>query len=222
MRTVDCRELIDLAPELAIGNLCGDERAAAIVHLDGCPSCQAVVSSFTVVTDRLLLLTPRAEPSAGFEHRALAGFARERTTGGRRRRTTWRLTMLAVAAAFVVTLVAGVLLAGLGLPDEPAYAQAEMRTSTGDVVGEVFLHRDDPTALFMRLPGWAEQVEPYGRTGTDSEVRIETVDGHVLAYPVTLTDEASWATTLHVDLDMVTGVSVVDGDGHVWCHASFD
>ena len=72
MRTLECAELIDLASELAAGNLCGEERAAAIAHLDSCPSCQQAVNSLTTVTDRLLLLTRRVEPPVGFEQRVLA------------------------------------------------------------------------------------------------------------------------------------------------------
>ena len=77
MRTLECAELLDLAPELAAGNLCGEERAAAIAHFESCPSCQQVVNSLTTVADRLLLLSRRVEPPAGFEQRVLAALPTE-------------------------------------------------------------------------------------------------------------------------------------------------
>ena len=40
MRRMDCTQLADAAPELALGILPGDERAAALAHLDECPGCR--------------------------------------------------------------------------------------------------------------------------------------------------------------------------------------
>ena len=40
MRRMDCAQLADAAPELALGILPGDERAAALAHLDECPGCR--------------------------------------------------------------------------------------------------------------------------------------------------------------------------------------
>ena len=222
MRTLECAELIDLAPELAAGNLCGEERAAAIAHLDSCPSCQQVVNSFTTVTDRLLLLTRRVEPPAGFERRVLAAIPTE-LTGTRRRarpRRTW--ATLIAAAALLLTFAAGGLLIDRGFSGEPAFAAAEMRTATGDVVGQVFLHDAAPASLFMALPGWVDQIEQYGPSNTNYSVRIETSDGRSTSQPVMLRDDASWATTLDLDIDTVTNVAVVDGDGYVWCYADFE
>ena len=156
-----CAELVDLAPELAVGNLCGEERAAAIAHLAGCTACQQEVNELVSVTDRLLLLGPRVEPPAGFEERVLAALPSRRAqrapTPGPRR---W--APLLAAAAVALTLVGGGWLIDLRVSGEPALAGAEMRTATGEIVGEVFLHRDEPGTLFMTLPGWAEQIERYG------------------------------------------------------------
>ncbi len=62
MRTLDCAELADLAPELALGKLIGDERAAAIAHLERCTSCRHELNSLTTVTDRLLRPAPSHPP----------------------------------------------------------------------------------------------------------------------------------------------------------------
>ena len=173
------------------------------------------------MTDRLLLLAPRAEPPAGFERRVLAALPAElpprRLSRPRRR---WAV-LAAAAAALLLTFLAGGLLLDLRSAGEPAFAGAEMRTASGDVVGEVFLHHDEPTSLFMTLPGWAEQIARHGASDASYVVRIETSDGHVTTRPVTLTDDASWATTLDIDADSVTSVAIVGDDGYVWCQAEF-
>jgi hypothetical protein len=222
VRNIDCAELVELAPELAAGNLCGEERAAAIAHLATCTSCQQLVDSLTAVTDRLLLIAPSAEPAPGFEERVLAAISSERrdlrALPLRRRR---RFVPALAAAAVALAVIAAAILFGLR-DAEPAIASAEMRTAQGQVVGEVFLHDDQPASVFMSLPGWAEQIQRYGVSDAGYTVHIETDDGDVTQRPVTLDDDASWATTLDIDADTVTSVSVVDGNGVVWCHATFD
>jgi hypothetical protein len=220
MRRIDCAELVDLAPELAIGNLCGDERAAAIAHLAECPSCQQVVNSYTTVTDRLLLVAPHAEPPAGFEQRVLAALPSEIAPQrlARRPHRTW--AVLAAAAAVALAFFTGGLLLDLR-SDEPAFANADMVTASGETVGQVVLHDDDPGTLYMTLTGWAEQVERLGLAEADYTVRIETDNGDIITEPVTLADDASWATTLDVDPDTVTSVAVVGANGYIWCQATF-
>jgi anti-sigma factor RsiW len=215
---LDCAQLIDLAPELAAGNLCGEERAAAIAHLATCTSCQQEVTALTTVTDRLLLLAPPAEPPNGFEQRVLAAIPTELDRRRRPRRRAWAM-LAAAAAALVLAFSAGALLLGPDSSDRPAFAAAEMRTSAGDVVGQVVFHSDDPASLYLTLPGWAEQVERYGAPGAAYAVRIETTDGNVTTRPITPTDGASWATTLDVAAGAVRSVAVVDGNGYVWCQA---
>ena len=222
MRTLECTELLDLAPELAADNLCGEERAAAIAHLESCPSCQQVVNSLTTVADRLLLLSRRVEPPVGFEQRVLAALPTELHSYHQRSRSRRRwVALIAATAALVLTFAAGGLLIDRGLAGEPAFAAAEMRTANGDVVGQVFLHEDGQTSLFMSLPGWADQIQRYGPADATYSLRIETTDGHLTNQPVTLRDDASWAVQLDLDLGAVANVAVVDADGYVWCQAQF-
>jgi hypothetical protein len=222
VRTFDCSELIELAPELAAGNLCGEERAAAIAHLDACPSCQQVVNSFNTVTDRLLLLTRRVEPPAGFEQRVLAALPTDLPSRHLRARPRRRwATLVGAAAALVLTFAAGGLLIDRGFAGKPAVAAADMRTVNGDVVGQVFLHEDGRTSLFMSLPGWAGQIERYGPANATYTLRIETTDGRLTSRPVALREDASWAAQLDVDVEAVANVAIVDAGGYVWCHAQF-
>lgn len=56
-----------LIPELALGLLDGRERAVVLAHVERCPACQHELLLMGDVADRLVELTPRAEPPAGFE-----------------------------------------------------------------------------------------------------------------------------------------------------------
>ncbi len=67
-----CGESESWASELALGLLSGPDRASALSHLAGCPSCREQVDDLARVADRLLLLAPDDEPPAGFESRVLA------------------------------------------------------------------------------------------------------------------------------------------------------
>jgi hypothetical protein len=68
----DCTRLHELAPELALGVLTGEERAEARKHLVTCPDCREYVLELTSVGDGLLALVPGAEPPVGFEDRVLS------------------------------------------------------------------------------------------------------------------------------------------------------
>ena len=221
MRRIDCAQLLDAAPELALGILPGDERAAALAHLDECPTCQQQIGSLVGLTDQLLLLTPPVEPPAGFEQRVLASLADPpsdvRPSRARRRATRATVAALALAACLVVALAAG-----WSSRTTPSALDAEkMRTSTGTVVGEVLVHRGRPAVLFMSLPGWAAQVTTYGEPGATYTLRIERRDAPARVLPVSMSANASWATTLDFDPTTITSVAMVDGQGRVWCSAQF-
>ena len=42
MKTMDCAQVKDAAPELALGILPGDERSRVLAHLDDFPACNEV------------------------------------------------------------------------------------------------------------------------------------------------------------------------------------
>jgi hypothetical protein len=221
MTRMDCAQLKDAAPELALGILPGDERAAALAHLDDCPGCREEVSSLAGLTDQLLVLTPRAEPSPGFEQRVLASLATDTTRPAckARARATRPIALAGLALVACIALTA-VLWWG-GRSSTPSLATAPMRTDTGAVVGQVYLHRDAPAVLSMSLPGWADRVGGYGGTPATYELRIERRDGPAKLIPMTMSPNASWATTLDVDPDAITTVAVLDSQGRVWCRAQF-
>jgi anti-sigma-K factor RskA len=99
MSALRCAEVQELAPELALGVLGGAERAEAVLHVNGCVRCQALVAEFAEVADMLPTLAPELEPPAGFEART-----RERL-GAPRRRSRRRLLIAAAVAAAAAAII---------------------------------------------------------------------------------------------------------------------
>jgi Putative zinc-finger len=66
-----CDELRELAPELALGVVEGEERGRALEHLAECPDCRRRVEELAEVADQLLLLAPHREAPVGFESEVL-------------------------------------------------------------------------------------------------------------------------------------------------------
>jgi hypothetical protein len=225
---LDCVQLADAAPELALGILPGDERADAITHLDDCSHCQQLVGSLTVVTDQLLRLGPRAQPPPGFTGRAVrtisaAASARSAVnppTPTARRRVPG--AVLAVAAVVVVLLTFGVVLGVGGPSSNPSVAAAEMQTDGGDVVGEIFIQDGPPATVFMSLPGWDTAVGPYGEAASRYSLLITHDAGPPLLVPVSMSNDATWAATVDgVAAGQITSVALLDAAGRVWCSATF-
>ena len=217
---MDCAELADAAPELALELLTGEQRADALVHLDRCSSCQELVSSLTAATDRLLVrLTPAADPPIGFEDRILAALddAIEPLPSLPMRR---RRPLVALAMAACVALLVAVI--SLGPSARPALAVADMHAAGGTVVGQVYVRRDTPPALFMTLPGWADALRRHSEPGEAYALRLDIDDGTVRTVPITTDAGSSWAVTLAVDPDTITTLELVDRRGYVWCWAELD
>jgi hypothetical protein len=222
MRRMDCAQLADAAPELALGILPGDERAAALAHLDECLGCQQHVGSLAGVTDQLLLLAPKAQPAAGFEQRVLAALDDRRPISVQRSQGKRRAIRASVAAlALAACLALGIFLRWSGSSTPPTLAVEQMSTDSGTVVGQAFVHRARPHVLFISLPGWKDQAESYGRPDDAYALRIERRDGPPQVLPVEMNADDAWATTLDIDPEAITSVAMVDSHGRVWCRAQF-
>ncbi|MGH9251218.1 MAG: hypothetical protein ACRD0W_17095 [Acidimicrobiales bacterium] len=222
MRAMDCTDLDEVAPELALDLLDGAQRGAAMAHLETCTTCQRLVDTLAADADRLLMLAPRVEPPPGFEQRVLASVAHlaqpDQLTQPAHARA-WRRprALAALALAACVALVAIVL--SLGPSSRPALAAAEMRTSGGDVVGQLFVHREPSAALFMTLPGWFNDIRRYGQPDETYSLRIDRADQPPRLVPLEIGRDSSWATTLDIDPDTITAVAVIDSQGQIWCQA---
>jgi hypothetical protein len=229
-----CSQLRDVAPDVALGILTGEERAVALAHLEGCAACRADVASLAGVADELLLTGPEATPPGGFDRRVLARLTEVRAAEApsparsgrpahlhrrarRRRPDRRRLAVgatLATAAAAVV-LVAAVLVTSDDPPSSTA-ERAEMTTGVGEVVGTATVRSGNPATVAVDVPGWEEAV-PAGATYW---LAIELDDGSRTMTHIG-TDATWWQVPLEGDADEVATVSVLDGDGWVWCSAEF-
>ncbi len=210
---MDCAAVEPLAAELALGLVAGPTRAEALAHIETCASCRALVDSLSATADEVMLLAPSAEPSSGFEQRVLTALSPVRSRERVRRR---RWPILAAAAAVVALLAIG-----LSLRSHPsAVREAEMRTATGRVVGDAYVHSGDPAWVFVAVPGWTD-TRGSGAP-KQYQVRLTMNDGTSRVLPGGDLDggDGGWGTVLPVDASQIQQVALVDDDGAVWCSAT--
>jgi hypothetical protein len=194
----------------------GPTRAEALAHIETCAACRALVDSLAVAADDVMLLAPPAEPSSGFEQRVLAAMTPVRSISRVRR---WRRPLLAAAAAIVALVV--LVTVGLDLRSgSPAVQEAEMRTASGRVVGDAYVHRGDPAWVFVAVPGWTDTRG----TGLPKQyaVRLTMHDGTSRLLPGGDLDggDGGWGTVLPVDASQIREVALVDDSGTAWCSAT--
>jgi anti-sigma factor RsiW len=175
-----CEEIRQLAPELALGIVEGEERGRVLQHLADCPECRAEVDRLSEVADELLLLAPHREPPPGFESGVLGGI---RPPAPRRRR--WLRPVLApvaaalAAAAIVLAIVAPDLrLAShyretLDQANGKEFESYALRGAGGAHVGTVFSYEGSPSWLHV-------DVDAGHRAGL-SKAHLVTDDGDSIA-----------------------------------------
>ena len=211
-----CEEARDLAAEMALGTLAGDERARLISHLATCSDCRTFVEELSEVADSILLLAPEREPPAGFESAFLAQFK----APIRRRRMRWVTT---AAAASLVALVAagGVWFATaeerqLGEHYQHALDEANgdyfgvkpLRSTQGTKVGNVFAYEGDPSWVFVvfedSVPAGSYEAAVITRAGETTSLGELTIG----------TDDLTWGADL-VSLHEVAALRFTATDGDV-------
>ena len=75
--TIECADVHELAPEMALGSLDGAVRADVLAHMAHCPTCRAEVRDLSDVVDGLSTLAPSVEPPPGLPERVLAAIRAE-------------------------------------------------------------------------------------------------------------------------------------------------
>jgi predicted anti-sigma-YlaC factor YlaD len=217
--TAGCTEVRELAAELALGVLAGEERAEALRHLDGCSACRRLVDDLAGAADRLLAAAPPVEPPAGFESRVaerLAAAGPSAPAVDRRRLPR----MVAVAAALVA--VVGSFVVGARLGDDGAggvRGDRRLALVAGErEVGEILLVAEtgDRGARVVC-------VLETARSGLAYRLRVVGHDGSELAsWAVAPGPERPWSWTgpLPVDPDQVARVEVTGPAGEPWASTS--
>ena len=213
MSTSTCAGIRERAPDLALGALTGSERAEVVAHLDGCPSCQALVGEYASVADALLDLVPEAEPAAGLAPPVLAAMQPARHRGRRH-----RVAALVAAATLALTAASGLTVAlvarhgsGNGSTATTSALRSAPMVGAGDVtVGRVVSTGDRRPKLAVSVDYWV----PDGR------YQLAARDGHGRSEPVGLLEVAggrgAWTGRADTGGRPVT-VELVDDAGNVVC-----
>jgi hypothetical protein len=212
--TMSCEQVRELAPEIALGTIEGEERADALRHLATCAECRRLVDRLSGVADELLLLAPVEEPPAGFESRVIQALGlRQRP----RRRFVRRLLLrlgppVAAAAATAVALVAVYnddrvtaerYRETLAEADGRYFEAAPLRDETGRRAGVVFGYQGAPSWVFVTVdPGHRDQV---------SSGELVTRDKRTIAIPSFALDpdNGSWGGAISTNLYDVASIRLL-------------
>lgn len=219
---VQCDDVRELLPDLALGIADGEDRSRALEHAATCAGCRRELESLSAVADELLELAPAQEPPAGFEVRVLGALPGSRGA----RRTFRRPFAFATVALAAAAVTAGFMLRGFegdrSLADHYRSVLAEahgsyfgatrLRDAAGAEGGTVFLYQGAPSWLVITVG------QPYARSVVRAE--IETRDGRRVPLAWFGLDEGTWGGAVPVDLDAVSHVRLLDGDGRVLLAAS--
>jgi hypothetical protein len=210
-----CEETRQLAAELALGLVDGEDRARALRHLAECPECRRAVEELSVVVDELLLLAPQHEPPAGFESRVLAQIAPPRRKR-RLRRVFVPLATAAAGAALAAGIVVGVTgddrrladqyRATLAAANGTSFEATRLVDGTGQRAGLVYGYRGRPSWIYVSLY--------TNRDASGYRVELELVDGRRLPLSTLRLDPAtaSAGQEIPVDLQQVARVRLVGPD----------
>lgn len=166
-RPHDCPATRSLLAELATGATSGHERAWALGHVTGCPTCRAELDELAKVADGLLMLAPPAEPPPEFESAVLKRLG---MTGSRTARRYSRRMILAVggiaAALILVSGGSATVVYQQGETDRALADQyrqtlsiangrylkaARLTTPSGAQSGTVFLYQGSPSWLLVSI-----------------------------------------------------------------------
>jgi hypothetical protein len=211
---MSCEEMRDLAPEIALGTVGGEERAEALRHLATCAECRRFVDQLSEVADELLLLAPEQEPPAGFESRVIEALGLRR----RRPRSLARRLLLRLGPPVAAAAVTAVALVTAYHDDrvtaeryretlaqaDGRYFQAErLRDETGTEAGVVFGYQGEPSWVLVTIdPGHRDRV---------SSGELVTKDKRTIPLPSLELDprDGSWGGAIPANLHDVASIRLL-------------
>jgi anti-sigma factor RsiW len=210
---VSCDRTRELAPELALGILDGEQRAQALRHLAECRECRRAVEELTAVADELVMLAPEREPPAGFETRVLARLqppSADTRPARRRRRLLAPLAAAAAAAAVAVAVVlqttsddrrlADHYRATLAAGHGSSFQAARLRAPGRVAAGVVYAYRGATSWIFVVVYGPHRGV-PY-------TAELATTSGRRVALPAFRLDPRTGTSGEAIPVDLGTVASV--------------
>ena len=210
---MSCDRTRELAAELALGILDGEQRAQALRHLAECPECRRAVEELTAVADELLMLAPEREPPAGFESRVLARLQPPPAAARPTRRRRRLLAPLGAAAAAAAIAAAVVLLttsddrrladhyrATLAAGHGSSFQAARLRAPGQVPAGVVYAYRGATSWIFVVVYGPHRGV-PY-------TAELATTSGRRVALPSLRLDPKTGTSGEAIPVDLGTVASV--------------
>lgn len=202
-----CAAVEELASELALGILPGDQRSQVLAHLDGCAACRRLVKELSDAGDALLWLAPEIEPPPGFARRVTKGLRPGAGVGfGRGRRLRWVAT--AAGVAFVVGLAVGLLPGRLsGGGTVPVRTAAFVTRGSESLTGEVYARSSHPSWVFMTVTD--------GSSSGTYTCMLVLADGRRLpigSFPVR-SGSGSWGRSVDVAVGDIRTVVLLDASG---------
>jgi hypothetical protein len=210
-----CEHFDEIAAEVALGIATGEERANALTHAAGCERCRELLGELSSTADGLLMLTPRREPSVGFESSLQRRIDAERTRPQRQHGRLRSLLPAGLAAAAI--LILGI--SWVATRDDRRLA-SDYRAALGDVDGEYFTtfallgpdeqrvgngfaYEGDPSWVFVTFDA-PEDAIPSG----PYEFRLELSDGSATrAVPIDVSSgRGSGGASFAGELDALDGL----------------
>jgi len=221
--SLDCADVRDLLPELALGSLDGATRAEVLAHVGRCPGCRAEARALADVVDGLTALAPEVEPPSGFADGVLDAIRAEQQprplpTVARRR---WRTGHLVAAAVIAAAVGAGATVAvAWTRHDASSDVALNARTlqvvpmvdTTDHTLGDAYVSRGtDPWVLVDVAYGLP--ADHYRLVGADAS-------GWLVDIGAMRSLDGRWAWAGRVDgIGALTELRIVDGSGTVMCRA---
>jgi hypothetical protein len=222
---MNCEQVREIAPDLAIGIADGQERDAALRHTSTCSDCRGLVADLSSTADELLPLAPEHEPPAGFASRTVARL-------GRLERRRLGVRGLAIAASFALAVAIGagavwtatsgerrladsyrdVLSVGQG----SFFAAAPLRGQEGSE-GTVFGYAGQPSWMFATVDLPTASAQRF-------EVVLTTRDGRRLSLGSAVLGGShdTWGASIPVELTAIDQLRFEDGEGRAVLVAYID
>jgi anti-sigma factor RsiW len=223
---VECADVRDLAPELALGSLDGAVRGEVLVHIAHCPACRAEVRDLADVVDGLAGLGPSVEPPPTLAERVLAAIRSESAGAppvavpARRR---WRTLHLVAAAVIAAAVAVGATVAVAATRHSAPASSVALNARTLQVepmigvddhqLGSAYVSRGaDPWVLVNVTYGL--DAQGYRLVGVDGDGQVVDIG------PMRWLSSGRWAWAGRVDrAASLVELRIVDANGAVACRA---
>jgi Putative zinc-finger len=225
---VECADVRDLAPEMALGSLDGAVRADVLVHIAHCPACRAEVRDLADVVDGLAGLGPSVTPPPALAERVLSAIRSEsastpaEATPTRTRR--WRTVHLVAAAVLAAALGVGATIAVAASRHSSSPAAVALNARTLQVVPMIGLddHQLGQAYVSRGQDPWVLVNVTYGLDGMSYRLMGVDSDGQLVDIgPMRSMTEGRWAWAGRVDqATSLVELRIVDANGGVACRAA--